>query len=31
MEWFWLAMIFLGVSGTTYGFLVMRQDYSEPR
>jgi hypothetical protein len=31
MELFWLALIFLGVSSFTYGILVSRQDYTEPR
>ena len=31
MEWFWLALIFLGVFGFTYTLLIMRRDYSGPR
>jgi hypothetical protein len=31
MEWLWLAMIFLGVAGSTYSFLVLRRHHGEPR
>lgn len=31
MEWFWLALIFLGVAGFAYTFLIIRQNYGEPR
>lgn len=30
MEWFWLALIFLGVSGFTYGFLSLRNRPDTP-
>ena len=31
MEWLWLAMIFLGVAGSTYSILVIRQNNREPQ